>query len=70
MIPIYWKRDQTMQPHLTPELIVVADDFQPYTTNYFTCKVINPGSFLENNCSFKCYCPADDAIEDYDIPDD
>jgi DNA polymerase epsilon subunit 2 len=70
MIPVYWKHDQALQLYPTPDLIVIADDFQPYSTSYAKCKVINPGPFSKSNFAFKCYNPADNSVDDCEIPAD
>ncbi|XP_011498563.1 PREDICTED: DNA polymerase epsilon subunit 2 [Ceratosolen solmsi marchali] len=70
MIPVYWKHDQALHLYPTPDLIIVADDFQPYATSYANCKVINPGPFSKSNFAFKCYNPADNIVEDCEIPAD
>ncbi|XP_014205834.1 DNA polymerase epsilon subunit 2 [Copidosoma floridanum] len=69
-IPVYWKHDHALQLYPTPDLLVVADDFQSYTTKYNECQVTNPGSFVKSNFSFKVYCPKENLVEDCDIPDD
>lgn len=70
VVPIYWKHDHALQLFPTPDLIVVADSSQSYTTSYADCKVINPGSFPKNKFSFKVYKPGMDEIEDCELPDD
>lgn len=70
-IPVYWKYDQALQLYPTPDLIVVADEFQPYVAkNMSGCKVINPGSFLKNDFSFFLYQPYENSIEDCSVPSD
>ncbi|KAF7991976.1 hypothetical protein HCN44_010777 [Aphidius gifuensis] len=70
VVPVYWKHDHALQLFPTPDLIVVADSSQSYTTSYADCKVINPGSFPKNKFSFKVYKPGMDEIEDCELPDD
>lgn len=70
VIPVYWKHDHALQLFPTPDLIVVADQFESYTTSYEDCQVINPGTFAKNDFSFKVYVPSSDAIEDSAIPED
>lgn len=75
-VPVYWKYDQALHLYPTPDLIVVADDFQQYetvdTTNKFNCKVINPGSFLKSKFSFLYYKPTDtkEPIEKCELDDE
>ncbi|KAK2587608.1 hypothetical protein KPH14_003735 [Odynerus spinipes] len=66
--PVYWKHDYALRLHPTPDLIVVADRYEPYSTIYSNCHVVNPGSFPNNNFSFKTYVPAANIIEDCEIP--
>ncbi|XP_043273649.1 DNA polymerase epsilon subunit 2 [Venturia canescens] len=68
--PVYWKYDHTLQLFPTPDLIVVADKFQPYTTSYEDCQVVNPGTFVTNDFSFKVYVPSTNIIEDSAIPNE
>ncbi|XP_066589417.1 DNA polymerase epsilon subunit 2 [Prorops nasuta] len=68
VIPIYWKHDHALQIYPTPDLIVVADQFEAYTTKYTGCYVINPGMFPKNNFAFKAYVPSSETIEDCEIP--
>ncbi|XP_008205450.1 DNA polymerase epsilon subunit 2 [Nasonia vitripennis] len=70
VIPVYWQYDQALQLYPTPDVIVAADDFQPYKTTYYNCQVINPGPFIKSNFSFKVYVPYENVVEDCDIPDD
>lgn len=65
--PVYWKHDHALRLHPTPDLIVVADRYEPYSTVYSNCHVTNPGSFPNNNFSFKTYVPAANIIEDCEI---
>lgn len=57
IIPIYWKYNHSLQIYPTPDLIVAADRFAEYETNYSNCHVINPGLFPKNDYSFKVYVP-------------
>ncbi|XP_043477041.1 DNA polymerase epsilon subunit 2 [Leptopilina heterotoma] len=68
--PIYWKYDHALQLFPTPDLIVVADSFSSYKTEFSKCHVINPGSFLRSGFSFQAYNPAElleDQITDCQI---
>ncbi|KAG7204356.1 hypothetical protein KM043_002169 [Ampulex compressa] len=66
--PVYWKYDHTLQIYPTPDLIVVADQFEAYATVYSNCHIINPGMFPKNDFSFKVYVPSLDLIEHCGIP--
>ncbi|XP_074103933.1 DNA polymerase epsilon subunit 2 [Cotesia typhae] len=70
VVPVYWKYDHTLQLYPSPDLIVAADQFQAYSTSYMNCKVINPGTFLRNNFSFKVYKPGNDEVEECEVPAD
>lgn len=49
--PVYWKHDYALRLHPTPDVIVIADQYEPYWTVFSDCHVINPGSF-PNSCFF------------------
>ncbi|XP_018397360.1 PREDICTED: DNA polymerase epsilon subunit 2 [Cyphomyrmex costatus] len=70
VVPVYWKYDHALQIFPTPDLIVIADNFETYTTNYSDCYVINPGMFAKNNFSFQSYVPAINQIQDCQLPND
>lgn len=68
--PVYWKHAEALSLYPMPDLIVVADHFQPYTRSYQDCNVVNPGSFPRTEYSFKVYVPASRTVEDSQIPDE
>ncbi|XP_032521787.2 DNA polymerase epsilon subunit 2 [Danaus plexippus] len=68
--PIYWKHADSLSLYPTPDLVVVADSFQPYTRSYQNCQIINPGSFPHTEYSFKVYVPASRLVEDSQIPNE
>jgi len=70
VLPVYWKYDYALQIYPTPDLIVVADSFETYTTSCSNCYVINPGMFSKNNFSFQVYVPANNQIQDCQLPND
>ncbi|CAL1675823.1 unnamed protein product [Lasius platythorax] len=70
VVPVYWRYDHALQVFPTPDLIVIADNFGTYTTNYSDCYVINPGMFSKNNFSFQAYVPAISQIQDCQLPND
>lgn len=66
--PLYWKHAEALSLYPMPDLVVVADHFQPYTRSYQDCQVVNPGSFPRMEYSFKVYIPASKTVEDSQIP--
>ncbi|XP_013147837.1 PREDICTED: DNA polymerase epsilon subunit 2 [Papilio polytes] len=66
--PLYWKHADALSLYPMPDLIVVADHFQPYTRSYQNCQLVNPGSFPRTEYSFKVYVPFTKAVEDSQIP--
>ncbi|CAH0714861.1 unnamed protein product, partial [Brenthis ino] len=68
--PIYWKHADALNLYPTPDLIIVADHFQPYTRMYQNCQVVNPGSFPRTEFSFKVYVPSSRTVEDSQIPNE
>ncbi|XP_012526745.1 DNA polymerase epsilon subunit 2 [Monomorium pharaonis] len=70
VVPIYWRYDHALQIFPTPDLIVIADNFKTYKTNYSDCYVINPGMFSKNNFLFQAYVPAINQIQDCQLPSD
>ncbi|VVC86913.1 unnamed protein product [Leptidea sinapis] len=68
--PVYWKYADALNLYPMPDLVVVADQFQPYTRTYQNCHVINPGSFPRTEFSFKVYIPASRTVEDSQIPNE
>ncbi|XP_015117710.1 DNA polymerase epsilon subunit 2 [Diachasma alloeum] len=70
VVPVYWRHDHALQLFPTPDLIIVADHSQQYTTKVDDCQVLNPGTFPRNNFSFKVYRPGTDEVEDCELPND
>ncbi|KAM3958027.1 DNA polymerase epsilon subunit 2-like [Aphomia sociella] len=68
--PVYWKHVDALSLYPMPDLVVVADHFQPYTRSYQDCQLINPGSFPRTEFSFKVYIPSSKTVEDSQIPKD
>ncbi|KAJ2944972.1 hypothetical protein O0L34_g1869 [Tuta absoluta] len=66
--PVYWKHADALCLYPMPDLVVIADHFQPYTRSYQECQVVNPGSFPRTEFSFKVYVPASKTVEDSQIP--
>ncbi|PSN37360.1 DNA polymerase epsilon subunit 2 [Blattella germanica] len=70
--PLYWSHDAALQLYPLPDLVVVADQSNSFTTELteHQVQVINPGSFPKNEFSFKIYIPAARRVEDSQIPND
>ncbi|KAG8228620.1 hypothetical protein J437_LFUL009325 [Ladona fulva] len=68
--PIYWAFDHALTLYPLPDVIVVGDNFNAFTIEYMECQVVNPGSFPKSDFSFKAYCPATNAVEDSQIPNE
>lgn len=68
--PLFWNHADALSLYPVPDLIVVADSFQPYTRSYQGCQVVNPGSFPKTEFSFKVYVPSTRTVEDSQIPKD
>ncbi|XP_053620479.1 DNA polymerase epsilon subunit 2 [Plodia interpunctella] len=66
--PVYWKHADALSLYPMPDLVVVADHFQPYTRAYQDCQLVNPGSFPRTEFSFKVYIPSSRTVEDSQIP--
>lgn len=67
--PIYWDYDRSMYLYPLPDLVVVGDKFDPFSSEVHSCKIMNPGSFGKNDFSFKTYVPKTKEIEDCQVPD-
>ena len=69
--PCYWDYDRSLYIYPVPDLVVIGDKFDPFTTEPIQdCKILNPGSFAKNAFSFKTYVPKTRQIEDSQIPPD
>lgn len=66
--PLYWQHVDALSLYPVPDLIVVADHFQPYTRSHQDCQLVNPGSFPRTEFSFKVYIPSSKTVEDSQIP--
>jgi len=55
--PIYWSRDHALSLYPVPEVSIIADRFEPFTTSYAEGTFMNPGSFLNSDFSFMVYYP-------------
>ncbi|CAG4966167.1 unnamed protein product [Colias eurytheme] len=68
--PVFWKHADALGLYPMPDVIIVGDNFQPYTRAYQNCQVVNPGSFPRTEYSFKVYVPASRTVEDSQIPNE
>lgn len=66
--PLYWKHVDALNLYPLPDLVVIADHFQPYTRSHQDCQMVNPGSFPRTEFSFKVYIPGTRTVEDSQIP--
>ncbi|KAF2346619.1 DNA polymerase alpha/epsilon subunit B, partial [Trinorchestia longiramus] len=67
VLPTYWDQDYCLSLHPTPDLVVIADRGDPFTTSNNGSIVTNPGSFLKTDFSFKVYFPKRHEVEDSQI---
>ncbi|XP_075221460.1 DNA polymerase epsilon subunit 2 [Lycorma delicatula] len=70
LCPIYWTHEAALRLYPLPDLVVVADSFQPYTESNTGCIVTNPSSFSNGNYVFKVYIPSTREVEDSQIPNE
>lgn len=68
--PVFWRHASALNLYPLPDLVVVADHFQPFVRNYKECQVINPGSFPRTEFTFNVYVPASRTVEESQIPND
>ncbi|XP_075387203.1 DNA polymerase epsilon subunit 2 isoform X2 [Tenrec ecaudatus] len=62
--PVYWAYDYTLRVYPVPDLIVIADKYDPFTMANTDCLCINPGSFPRSGFSFKVFYPSSKTVED------
>uniref|UniRef100_A0A8C4XQP5 DNA polymerase epsilon subunit n=1 Tax=Falco tinnunculus TaxID=100819 RepID=A0A8C4XQP5_FALTI len=43
--PVYWAYDYTLRVYPVPDMLVIADKYDPFTVTNADCLCINPGSF-------------------------
>jgi len=55
--PVYWSYDYALRLTATPDVLVVAEDGDPYEFEYSSAFVLNPGSFGADT-AFMVYRPA------------
>jgi len=69
-MPVHWDYDPALWLYPLPDLIVMGDSCQSFSSNQHGCTVLNTGSFVKSKFAFKVYIPATRTIEDSEIPDD
>ncbi|KAM6273543.1 DNA polymerase epsilon subunit 2 isoform 2-T2 [Porphyrio hochstetteri] len=62
--PVYWAYDYTLRIYPLPDMLVIADKYDPFTVTNTDCLCINPGSFPRSGFSFKVFYPSNKAVED------
>jgi len=67
--PVHWDHDRAMWLYPLPDLVVIGDKLDHFTSEPISeCVVVNPGSFGKNDFSFKTYVPKDRLVEDCQVP--
>ncbi|XP_057162352.1 DNA polymerase epsilon subunit 2 isoform X2 [Ursus arctos] len=62
--PVYWAYDYALRVYPVPDLLVIADRYDPFTATNTECLCINPGSFPRSGFSFKVFYPSNKIVED------
>ncbi|CAO2586461.1 DNA polymerase epsilon subunit 2 [Lemmus lemmus] len=62
--PVYWAYDYTLRVYPVPDLLVIADKYDPFTVTNTECLCMNPGSFPRSGFSFKVFYPSSKTVED------
>uniref|UniRef100_A0A8D0V047 DNA polymerase epsilon subunit 2 n=1 Tax=Sus scrofa TaxID=9823 RepID=A0A8D0V047_PIG len=62
--PVYWAYDYALRVYPVPDLLVIADKYDPFTLTNTECLCLNPGSFPRSGFSFKVYYPSSKTVED------
>ncbi|KAF6132170.1 DNA polymerase epsilon 2, accessory subunit [Phyllostomus discolor] len=62
--PVYWAYDFALRVYPVPDLLVIADKYDPFTLTNTECLCMNPGSFPRSGFSFKVYYPSNKTVED------
>jgi DNA polymerase epsilon subunit 2 len=66
--PVYWDHDRALQLYPLPDLVVSGDKCEAFSAENLGCKVINPGSFVKTDFSFKTYVPSTRTVEESQVP--
>lgn len=67
--PMYWTQDHSLRVYPVPDLMILADKYDPYTCSSLDCMCTNPSSFARNEFAFKVYWPSTRELEDCKITD-
>ncbi|EDO40154.1 predicted protein [Nematostella vectensis] len=67
--PVYWGYDASLRVYPIPDLLILADKYDPYTCSALDCQSTNPGSFPRSDFMFKVYWPSSKEVEDCKISD-
>ncbi|XP_072193509.1 DNA polymerase epsilon subunit 2 isoform X2 [Excalfactoria chinensis] len=62
--PVYWAYDYALRVYPVPDMLVIADKYDPFTVTNTDCLCINPGSFPRSGFSFKVFYPSNKTVED------
>ncbi|OBS64490.1 hypothetical protein A6R68_06975, partial [Neotoma lepida] len=62
--PVHWAYDYTLRVYPVPDLLVIADKYDPFTVTNTECLCINPGSFPRSGFAFKVFYPSSKTVED------
>uniref|UniRef100_A0A8C8ADS6 DNA polymerase epsilon subunit n=1 Tax=Otus sunia TaxID=257818 RepID=A0A8C8ADS6_9STRI len=62
--PVYWAYDYALRVYPVPDMLVIADKYDPFTVTNADCLCINPGSFPRSGFSFKVFYPSNKTVED------
>uniref|UniRef100_A0A8C5X3J4 DNA polymerase epsilon subunit n=1 Tax=Malurus cyaneus samueli TaxID=2593467 RepID=A0A8C5X3J4_9PASS len=55
--PVFWAFDYSLRVYPVPDLLIIADKYDPFTVTNTDCLCINPGSFPRSGFSFKVFTP-------------
>ncbi|XP_030385502.1 DNA polymerase epsilon subunit 2 [Scaptodrosophila lebanonensis] len=69
-MPVHWDYDPALWLYPLPDLIVMGDACQSFSSTQHGCTVLNTGSFVKSKFAFKVYIPSTRTIEDSEIPSD
>lgn len=62
--PVYWAYDYALRLYPLPDVVVIADKYDPFSITNTECLTINPGSFPRSGFAFKVYYPSSKTAED------
>ncbi|NWI93076.1 DPOE2 polymerase, partial [Pitta sordida] len=62
--PVFWAYDYSLRVYPLPDVLVVADKYDPFTVTNTDCLCFNPGSFPRSGFSFKVFYPSSKTVED------